>query len=167
MIGCLATTPLGIWLIRILDVAVTRKIMGVFLILLAIYFYLIKKHQIIIKESIKNGIIVGLMTGLATGMFNIVGPFLTLYYYDSFDDTLAFKANLEFSFLIAGTFSLLMNMTTIKMDTFLLLSILISGAGAILAGVLGLKIYYKINKERLKIIIIGILPLMGFIQILK
>src|SRR5659263_724604 len=36
---CLATTWLGVYFIQILDEAVMRKIMGVFLILLGLYFY--------------------------------------------------------------------------------------------------------------------------------
>lgn len=167
MICCLATTGLGIYFIRILDESAMRKVMGVFLILLAVYFYYIKKHQVSIRESVKNGAIVGLLTGLTTGMFNIVGPFLTLYYYDNFNDNLEFKANLEFSFLIAGVFSLLLNMTYIKIDSFLFLNILASGAAAVLAGLLGLKIYYRLNKEKLKYVIISVLPVMGLIQIFK
>lgn len=167
MLACLVTTWAGVYIVQILDITSIRKVMGVFLIMLAVYFYYIKKHDIKIKESIRNGILIGLLTGLSTGMFNIVGPFLTLYYYDNFDSTLEFKANLEFSFLIAGLFSLFLNTAYTRIDTEILIHILASGAASLIAGVLGLKLFYKIDKEKLKYIIIGVLPIMGLIQIFK
>jgi uncharacterized membrane protein YfcA len=167
MACCLATTWLGIWLIQILDESVLRKIMGVFLILLAVYFYLTKKYHVTLKESVFNGMLTGLLTGLSTGMFNIVGPFLTLYYYDNFDSSLEFKANIELSFLIAGVFSLGLNLFYNPMDLFLVQNMIASGLAAVLAGIAGLKLFYKVDKEKLKYIILAILPIMGIIQLIK
>lgn len=167
LLCCLSTIWIGIYLIQILDISTLRKIMGAFLIFLSVYFYVIKKFNICIKETLLNGLIIGVITGLSTGMFNIVGPFLTLYFYDNMDDSLEIKANLEFSFLIAGVTSLIINLTYIKLDTFLIQNIALSGVAAIAAGIIGLKLYYKIDKQKLKYIIIGILPLMGIVQILK
>ena len=167
MLCCLSTLWIGIWLITVLDASTMRKIMGVFLILLALYFYVIKRFGIGIRESWLNGAIIGVMTGLATGMFNIIGPFLTLYYYDNMDSTLEIKANLEFSFLIGGVTSLILNLAVMPLDSFLIQNIALSGAAAIVAGVLGLKLYHKVNKDIMKYIIIGVLPLMGIVQILK
>lgn len=167
MLWCLSTLWIGVWLIRVLDASTMRKIMGVFLILLGAYFYTIKRFNICIKESWLNGMIIGILTGLATGMFNIIGPFLTLYYFDNMDSTLEIKANLEFSFMIGGITSLVMNLADVPLDTALLQHIALSGAAAILAGFIGLKIYHKINKAVMKYIIIGVLPLMGVVQILK
>lgn len=167
MVCSLATTYMGVRLIQVLDEGMMRKIMGIFLILLAVYFYVIKKVKVTLKETFLNGMLIGLLTGLSTGMFNIVGPFLTLYYYDNFDSPLEFKANIELSFLIAGLFSLTLNLMYIGIDAFLIQSILASGAAVVAAGILGLKLYYKINKEKLKYIILGILPIMGIIQLIK
>jgi uncharacterized membrane protein YfcA len=167
MACCLSTTGLGVYLISVLDEATMRKIMGVFLILLALYFYYIKRHKVSIRESPVNGAAVGLLTGMTTGMFNIVGPFLTLYYYDNSDNSLEFKANLEFSFLIAGLFSFILNLAHVEIDSFLLLSIPASGIAAVVAGLIGLRIFRKIDKEKLKYIIICVLPVMGIIQIIK
>lgn len=167
MVCCLSTLWIGIWMIKVLDASTMRKIMGVFLILLALYFYAIKRFGICIRETWLNGAIIGVMTGLATGMFNIIGPFLTLYYYDNMDSTLEIKANLEFSFLIGGITSLILNLAVMPLDSFLIQNIALSGSGAIVAGVLGLKLYHKVNKDIMKYIIIGVLPLMGLVQILK
>lgn len=167
MTFCLATTWLGIYIIRVTDEAKMRTIMGFFLIILAIYFYITNKYNIRMKAGLVTDIVIGSITGLSTGMFNIVGPFLSLYYYDNCEDNLEFKANLETSFLIAGVYSLCLNLVYVKPDAFLLKAIGLSAAGVIIAGILGLQVFKKVDKEKLKYVIIGVLPVMGLILIFK
>lgn len=167
MTFCLATTWLGIYIIRITDEDKMRTIMGIFLIILAIYFYITNRYNIKMKAGLMTDIIIGSITGLSTGMFNIVGPFLSLYYYDNCEDSLEFKANLETSFLIAGIYSLCLNLIYVKLDAFLLKAIGLSAVGVIFAGILGLHVFRKVDKEKLKYVIIGVLPVMGFILIFK
>jgi len=167
MTFCLMTTWLGIYIIRVTDESIVRIIMGVFLILLGIYFYTTNKFNIKLKAGLVTDVIIGLLTGILTGMFNIVGPFLSLYYYDNSEDNLEFKANIEVSFLIAGVYSLCINLMYVKPDAFLIKAIGLSAIGAILAGILGLHVFRRIDKEKLKYIIIGILPIMGLVLIFK
>ncbi len=167
MIFCLIMTILGIWIINVINETVARKIMGVFLILLSFYFYYTKKHKIFIKYNFFNSMIIGMLTGLSTGMFNIVGPFLTLYYYDNCENNLEFKGNLELSFLIAGTFSFVINIFYVGLSPFLIKHLIFSGIAVVISGIIGLKVFYKINKEKLKYIIICFMPIMGIVQIIK
>lgn len=167
MTFCLATTWLGIYIIRVTDEDKMRTIMGIFLILLAGYFYITNKYNIRMKAGLATDVIIGSITGLSTGMFNIVGPFLTLYYYDNCEDHLEFKANLETSFLIAGVYSLCLNLIYVKPDIFLLKAIGLSAIGVIFAGILGLHVFKRVDKEKLKYVIIGVLPIMGLILISK
>lgn len=167
MAFCLSTTWFGVYAIQLLDQAMTRKIMGGFLVFLSVYFYLIKRYNITTKQTAWSGAAVGVLTGLSTGMFNIVGPFLTLYYFDVFDTTLEFKANIELSFLAAGAFSLLLNAAYTGIDGFTALNALASSAAALAAGGPGLRLYRRLDKEKLKIAILCVLPVMGLIQIVK
>lgn len=167
MIFCLATTGVGVWIIRVVDESIARKTMGVFLMLLAVYFYLTKKYKVSLKLNFVNGMIIGILTGLTTGMFNIVGPFLMLYYYDNCEDNLEFKGNIEFSYLVASIFSLCLNIYFTGMSVFLAANIVAAGVAAVLAGILGLKVFYKIDKERLKYVITCALPIMGLVQLIK
>lgn len=157
----------GVWIIGQADESLLRKIMGIFLIILSAFFYYTEKGSLKIKNNIKNSMIVGGLTGLSTGMFNIVGPFLALYYYDNCDNNLEFKANLECSFLIAGLVSLCLNLYAVKFTGFLATNIIMSGATACLAGIIGLKIFKKLNRKGLRNVILVVLPIMGIIQILK
>ncbi len=167
MACCLSTLWIGVWLIGVLDAGTVRKIMGGFLMLLAVWFYVLKRRCLCIRASWLNGLIIGMITGIATGMFNIVGPFLTIYYYDNMDDSLEIKANLEFSFLVAGIVSLALNLAHMPLDTFLIQNIALSGSAAVVAGLLGIPIYRRLDKDKLKYVIISVLPVMGLVQILK
>jgi hypothetical protein len=161
------TTWVGIYIIRVTNESKMRVIMGVFLILLSFYFYITTKYKIKMKDGFITGMTIGLLTGLTTGMFNIVGPLLTVYYYDNCEDNLEFKANIEFSFLVAGVYSLCLNLVYVRVDTFLIKVIGVSAVGAVLAGLIGLRLFKKIDKQKLKYIIICVLPIMGLILILK
>ena len=167
MTFCLMTTWLGVYIINVTDVNTMKIVMGIFLVFLSLYFYITTKYEIKLKRGLIQGTIIGLLTGITTGMFNIVGPLLMLYYYDNSKDSLEFKANIEGSFLIAGLYSLCLNLFYVKLDIFLIKAIFASAAGAILEGIIGLKVFKKIDKIKLKYIIIGILPLMGLILIVK
>ncbi|MHB1394336.1 MAG: sulfite exporter TauE/SafE family protein [Clostridia bacterium] len=167
MIFCLMTTWLGIYIIRVADENRMRIVMGIFLIVLAIYFYITNKYNIRMKAGFVTDMIIGLLTGLLTGMFNIVGPFLSLYYYDNCEDNLEFKANIEVSFLIAGIYSLCLNLIYVKPDAFLIKAIGLSAIGAVFAGIIGLHVFKKIDKVKLKYVIIGVLPIMGLVLIFR
>lgn len=167
MIFCLLTTWLGIYIIKVTNEKKMRIVMGIFLILLSLYFYLTNKYKFKIKDGYIKGIIIGLLTGLTTGMFNIVGPFLMLYYFDNCDNNLEFKANIEASFLIAGIYSLCLNLLYVRLNAFLIKAIGLSAVGAILAGMIGLNVFKKIDNQKLKFIIISVLPIMGLILIFK
>ncbi|MCX8130979.1 MAG: sulfite exporter TauE/SafE family protein [Clostridia bacterium] len=167
MAFCILTTWVGIYIIRVINEDLMRTVMGVFLIILSFYFYITNKCKIRIKEGFITGMTIGSLTGLLTGMFNIVGPLLTLYYYENSEDNLEFKANIEFSFLIAGMYSLCLNLLYARPDVFLIKAIGLSAAGAILAGIIGLHLFRKIDKHKLKYIIIGALPIMGIILVFR
>lgn len=167
MVFCILSTWVGIYIIRVTDESRIRIVLGIFLVLLSLYFYITSKFKIRMGNGFLTGMIIGLLTGISTGMFNITGPFLTLYYYENCEDNLEFKANIEFSFLAAGMYSLFLNLMYTKLDRFLVQAVLASAVGAVFAGIIGLHIFRKIDKQKLKYIITGILPLMGVILIFK
>lgn len=167
MVFCILTTGIGIYIIRVTNENTMKTILGIFLIILAFYFYITNKFKFKMKEGFFTGMAIGSLTGITTGMFNIVGPFLTLYYYEMSQDNMEFKANIEFSFLLAGIFSLCLNIIYIKPDLFLTKAIVLSAAAAILAGIAGLRVFKKMDKQKLKYVILGVLPLMGIILIFK
>lgn len=164
---CLLTLPVGIELIYTLDESLLRKIMGIFLLLLCVFFIVTEKKGSGFARGRFITVLFGLLTGLATGMFNIVGPFLNVLYFNTCEDNLEYKGNLEFSFLIAGCVSLALNISHTQMNAFLGINLVCSGLASVAAGWLGLKIYRKLSRDALKWVITAILPIIGLIQLLR
>lgn len=167
MFLCLLTLPVGIELIYIMDESLLRKVMGIFLLLLCVFFIVTEKRGSRFARGKFITVLFGLLTGLATGMFNIVGPFLNVLYFNTCDDNLEYKGNLEFSFLIAGCVSLLLNISHTRINTFLGINLVCSGLASVAAGWLGLKIYRKLSRGALKWLITAMLPVIGIIQLLR
>lgn len=110
----------------------------------------------------------GLLTGLSAGMFNVVGPFLILYYINICDDTLQVKASLEFSFLIAGFYTSAMHLFAYQnINASVAPHIAVSVAVALIAGFIGLKIYKKLNRNIISIFVYILLPVMALILVLN
>jgi len=164
---CILTINLGIYMLMTFEEFTLRLILAVFIFFLAIFHFYCQKKNIKLKKSLLSSAISGSLTGISTGLFNIVGPFFLVYYMNIFDDTLAFKASMEFSFLIAGLYSTAMHIIygNISADTlpFILASIIAS----VIAGFLGIKLFKKINKEKISLIIYVFLPIMALMLLLK
>ena len=160
--GCLTTINLGLWLLDTFDEMMLRIILAGLLLLVTGLFFFLRVKKIQLPDKWYVGLIAGLITGLSTGMFNIVGPFLLVYYMNVCKSTLHMKASLEFSFLIAGIYSTIMHLFVYQNITWQV-SPHITGSvvAALLAGVLGLKLYRKFDKDKLSLFIYILLPIMA------
>jgi uncharacterized membrane protein YfcA len=143
-------------------------VLGLLIIGITIFFAFTQKKKIPIKNTIRNGIAFGTMAGISTGMFNIVGPFLMVYYISISQDNLNFKASLEASFLIAGLYSAILHFLYGNISAVVVPYILISVAASLIAGFIGLWFFKKIkNREAIKKIIYIALPLMALVLLIK
>ena len=134
---------------------------GLLLVVTGIFFFL-RRRKITLPDTPWTAIGAGLITGMSTGMFNIVGPFLLIYYMNVARDTLHMKASLEFSFLIAGLYSAAMHLLVYKNITTALLPAIGCAVVAVLAaGVLGLKLYRRIDRDKIALAIYILLPIMA------
>lgn len=163
VIVCVATTNIGMYMLLNYPERILRIVLSVFLLLCTAYFIYTERRKIIIKPSVRNGVIFGVLTGISTGMFNIVGPFLSIYYFNVTKDNLSFKANLEFSFFIAGLYSLFLHITygnvTAEVIPYAAASVLF----AVAAGVIGLYLYKRLNKETIRKVVCVATPVMALL----
>lgn len=159
---CFLTINLGLYILDSFDEFTLRIILACLLFLVTGLFFFMRKRNISLPDRWYSGAGAGFITGLSTGMFNIVGPFLMIYYMNVCQSTLLLKASLESSFLLAGLYSASMHAFLYKNITAELIPALaVSVAGALIAGVWGLKVYKKINKDKIALAIYILLPLMG------
>lgn len=166
VLSCMATVPLGIWCLLTFPERALRRILAGLLLLLTIFFFGARRRQVSIRGTWYNGMAAGLVTGVSTGMFNIVGPFFMVYYLSVCDRLLTYKASMEFSFLIAGLYSAVIHITKGSFQLEVLPYCLASGVGACLAGWLGLKVFRRIDREKLTVVVYILLPLLALTLLL-
>jgi len=162
---CMLTTNIGMYLLMHCPEHLLRIILAVFIVLLDLYFILSGKFHIKIRKTVFNGCLCGALTGISTGMFNIVGPFFMVYYFNICDDNLQYKANLEMSFLIAGLYSTFLHIMVGNITMQVFPYITTSAVAVIAAGFLGLKLFQRLNRESICRIIYFALPVMAFMLI--
>lgn len=166
--GCLTTINLGLWILNTFDEMLLRIILAGVLFLVTGLFFFMRVKKITLPDKWYTAVIAGLITGLSTGMFNIVGPFLLVYYMNVCKNTLHMKASLEFSFLIAGIYSTVMHLFVYQNITWQVAPhIAGSVLAALIAGGLGLRLFRKFDKDKLSVFIYILLPIMAVMLILN
>lgn len=168
LVFCFLTINLGLYLLNRFDEFILRVILAGLLLLVTCIFFILRKKQINLPNRWYSAAGAGLLTGLSTGLFNIVGPFLMVYYLSICENTLHLKASLEFSFLLAGLYTTFMHTFVYgNINAAVLPELLSSVAAALLAGVLGLKLYRKIDKDKIALFVYILLPIMAGVLILN
>lgn len=164
-LSCVLTIPLGMYILMHSPEKTLRVILAAFIVLLDLYFIFTQERKIKIKKCTRNGILFGLISGLSTGMFTITGPFLMVYYFSLCENSLSFKANIEFSFLISAIFSTILHIAYGNLSVAMLPYVGPAAAIAIVAGFLGLMLYRRLKKEMICRIMYAALPVMAFFLI--
>lgn len=168
LIFCFLTINLGLYLLNRFDELMLRIILASLLILVTCIFFILRKKQITLPDRWYSAAGAGLLTGLSTGLFNIVGPFFMVYYLNVCETTLQLKASLEFSFLLAGLYTTFMHTFVYgNINAAVLPELLSSVCAALLAGALGLKLYRKINKDKIALFVYILLPIMAAVLLIN
>ena len=162
LLCCFATINLGLYLLNTLDERVLRIVLACLLLLVTALFYIMQKRKIVLPNRWYSPVGAGLITGLSTGLFNIVGPFFMIYYINVCKNTLHLKASLEFSFLMAGLYSAGMHLFVYgNIHRGAVPELAASVSAALLAGLIGLRLYRKIDKATIARIVYILLPIMA------
>lgn len=159
---CLASINVGLLLLDRLDEMTLRVVLACLLLVVTALLFTIRRGVIDLRGSRGAAVVVGLITGISTGMFNIVGPFLLVYYMSVCDDTMHLKASLEASFLAAGIWSAANHIFVygnLNAETWPLAAA--SCAAAAAANVLGLRLYKRVDRAMIARIAYGVLPVMA------
>lgn len=165
---CLLTVNLGLYLLDRFDELTLRSILAGLLVLVTCLFFIMRRKKITLPDRWYSAAGAGMLTGLSTGLFNIVGPFFMIYYLNICESTLHLKASLEFTFLLSGLYTTFMHTFVYhNINLSVLPELLSSVSAALLAGALGLRLYRKIDKEKIVLFVYILLPVMAAILILN
>ncbi len=157
---------IGVILLMNLNIGVLRMVWGPTLIVFAVYFVAFR-GRIRIKASLAGGIVAGSLSGLFGGMFNTAGPALVVYFFNAFKEKRQYSAALQICFFIGASASLFVHLAYGNI-TFQVLRFVGIGIAGVFAGIfIGIRIFEKLARRHLNILVYFIMALMGIVQIVK
>lgn len=164
--AALAVIPLAVHLSASLPQSVIKRLLGVVLVGLSIYFLFFSK-RVHLKPTVPNGLWAGVLAGLLNGMFNTGGPPAVLYLIHATADNAAYFATIQAFFAATNVFS------TVTRAVSGMLTLEILGLAAVAAvgwwggNTLGAKIFNKLNADLLRKMIYAGMIVSGVLMIVQ
>lgn len=128
-----------------------KKVLGIFLITMVSYLFFNKKEpSLALLEKPIIPICFGFMGGLIGGIFAVGGPFFVFYFLLIAKDKYQYSANLQAVFFVNNGFSLLLHGINGDIHTTFLLYFVIGVIAVFTGTTLGLKLFDKLPREKVK-----------------
>ena len=155
--AALVAIPLAVHFSAAAPEAVLKRLLGVVLVLLSVYFLFFSK-KIHMKPTAWNGALAGFLGGTLSGLFSTGGPPAVLYLIHATEDNLTYFAAVQAYFALTNIYSAVMR----AINGILTREVLVLAALGILGwwvgDRLGAKVFDRLDPDRLRrIIYIGMI----------
>lgn len=157
---CVMGSSMGMWLMREAPSPIYKRLLGVFLICLAIwlYFFSSKVH---IRPLTRNAAVAGIISGVCGGLFSVSGPPMVIYFVSVLEDKQEYMATMQCYFLLNNIYLLAMRGALGLIPSGILAPTLWGGAGLLVGCLLGGRIFDKLDAKRLKSAVYVVMALSG------
>lgn len=157
---CVLGSSMGMWLMHTSPSPIYKRLLGVFLILLAIWLYFFSS-RVHIRPIPRNAAIAGVISGACGGLFSVSGPPMILYFVSVLEDKEEYMATTQCYFMLNNIYLLIMR-SVLHLIPSGILSPTLWGAGGLLIGsLLGGRIFHNIDSKRLKSVVYVVMALSG------
>ena len=164
--AAMAVIPLAVWLSAALPQSVIRRLLGVVLVGLSVYF-LFFSRKVRLKPTVPNGIAAGVLSGMLNGMFNTGGPPAVLYLIHAEADNAVYFATIQAFFAVTNVFTTGTRAAGGMLTVPILLLSAAAAVGWWIGNTLGTGVFQRLDGDRLrKIIYIGMI-LSGVLMIVQ
>lgn len=157
----------GVYLLLVTPEKIIKPILGIIIIIMTVFLFVISKREITVKINTKNGIMSGLISGLMSGAFNIGGPPLVVYYVHAAKDKLTYKASLDFTYFMTSLVVIISHIILGNFKIELLGNTLIGLLGVLIGSLVGLELLKILKRSELNQWVYVILFLSGLYLIFK
>ena len=164
--AALAVIPLAVHLSASLPQSVIKRLLGVVLVGLSIYFLFFSK-RLHLKPTVPNGLLAGVLAGMLNGMFNTGGPPAVLYLIHATADNAAYFATIQAFFAATNVFSTATRAVSGMLTMEILGLATVAAVGWWGGNALGAKIFNKLNAELLRKIIYAGMIVSGVLMIIQ
>ena len=149
------------------DQVTIKKIFGVFLILLCLYYLFVSKSVQNRKLSLPLSIVCIAISATCDGLFGIGGPLMAVYFVSASDGKESYIANLQFLFAVTNVVNFFTRISK-GFYTFDLVPVTLLGfAGITLGKKFGLKILDRLDLESMKKGVYLFVGLSGILNVIQ
>jgi len=156
----------GILLVGSINVRAVKIFLGLFLIALAVFFFLFSK-KIHLKGNLTECAFCCTFSGFTSGLFGIGGPLMALYFVSITDDYKHYTADLQIIFALNSISALAMRVAKGYYTVRLIPLTLIGFVGIFIGKWLGTKIATRIDSDLFKKIVYALVAVSGMITVLE
>lgn len=148
-----------------LDLDHLSFIFGVFLVILAIYFYLFSE-RITMKANWKTAALCATISGITSGFFGIGGPLMAVYFISAIKEKESYIGTIQFLFAFTNIINLFTRIANGIFTIDLLPATILGFAGITVGKVIGLRILDKIDPRKIKKLVYAFVGISGVLTLL-
>lgn len=156
--ACLAASTTAIHVAANLDLDLLSVLLGVFLILLALYFFTLK-GKLTFRDTF--------LCAAGSGLFSVGGPMIAAYYLATSDSNEEYIANMQGYFALTNTVNILTRMSKGLYSAQSVLPILVGVAGVLAGKRLGIRLLAKMDALTLTRVVYLVMALSGALTIIS
>ena len=157
---CLCGSSIGTFMMATAPSPIYKRLLGVFLIILAIWLSFFS-DRVRIRKTTRNAGIAGVVSGLCGGLFSVNGPPMVLYFISVIEEKKTYLATLQAYFIINNIYLLIIRSASGLMPEGIGLSALFGLGGLLIGSFIGGKIFNKIDGKKLKKIVYVVMVVSG------
>lgn len=148
LFGAVGTVS-GLLIIKNSAPEIYKRLLGVFLCLLAIWF-LFFNDRVRIKGSARNGALIGAVSGVCGGVFSINGPPMVIYYLSVFRDMDLYRATIQTYFLLMNTVNISCRLLFDLVPEGSVTALLLAAPLVVLGNLAGVRFADRIDSKKMK-----------------
>lgn len=162
----MAASGIAIYLSSVINMDKMKPLLGVFLILMALYFIFLDK-KVSVKGTLFTAFLCSAVSGVLGGFFGIGGPFLVLYYLAVTATKEEYLGSINLLFAITTVYQLVMRIATGVLTVPCIPWIAVGIAFVLLGRIIGSRIVDRMNVEKMRKAIYIFLIFAGIMTIVK
>ncbi len=166
LLAAALTIPLAVRLSKFVPGQIMAVILGVVLVVLSLYFFLLS-DQIRIRASFSSGFIAGSVGGMLNGLFSTGGPPVVLYLVASTTDKLVYFASIQLYFAATNIYATVMRAINGTLSSNIFICAAIGLVGCLLGDAIGRSVFKKLNTQLFKQVIYFGMIISGLIMVFK
>lgn len=166
LISYTVTSTIALNILGGMDMALIRRVMGAFLIVLSVYFFFFHS-KIRIRPTTVSALIAGGVGGITGGFFSMGGPPVVIYYLNCLDSKDDYLATIQCYFAFSNVISNIGRAAQGFVTGNVLILMIPAIAAMLLGKALGGRIYGKVSPELLKRIVYAFMAFSGLTSLFK